>query len=150
MEDRYRIDMLLGCCLLTVGRAADLVWWQFEKDGIPYALHTQCAFRVTHEGVLLVTRSSIYDVFEDNDDPHNNRVFDKNVVKLNQLLPAKVLQVECSPMNDLRIMTGNQLCIEILLIMMRSMSNGGFSGGMSMSRIWLRIRGIVTMNDFIA
>ena len=101
MEDRYRIDMLLGCCLLTVGRAADLVWWQFEKDGIPYALHTQCAFRVTHEGVLLVTRSSIYDVFEDNDDP------------LNQLLPAKVLQVECSPMNDLRIMTGNQLCIEI-------------------------------------
>lgn len=113
MEDRYRIDMLWGCCLLTVGRAADLVWWQFEKDGIPYALHTQCAFRVTHEGVLLVTRSSIYDVFEDNDDPHNNRVFDKNVVKLNQLLPAKVLQVECSPMNDLRIMTGNQLCIEI-------------------------------------
>ena len=57
--------------------------------------------------------NSIYDVFEDNDDPHNNRVFDKNVVKLNQLLPAKVLQVECSPMNDLRIMTGNQLCIEI-------------------------------------
>ena len=37
MEDRYRIDMLLGCCLLTVGRAADLVWWQFEKDGIPYS-----------------------------------------------------------------------------------------------------------------
>ena len=91
MEDRYRIDMLLGCCLLTVGRAADLVWWQFEKDGIPYALHTQCAFRVTHEGVLLVTRSSIYDVFEDNDDPHNNRVFDKNVVETQPIASCESL-----------------------------------------------------------
>ena len=64
MENKYCIDMLLGGELCEIGRVTDLVWWEFEKDGILYSLHTQCSFRVTHEGVSVLTRRSIYNIID--------------------------------------------------------------------------------------
>ena len=113
MENKYCIDMLLGGELCEIGRVTDLVWWEFEKDGILYSLHTQCSFRVTHEGVSVLTRRSIYNIIDEKKDSKSNSLFDKNVITVNCLLPLKVLRVECSNMNDLLIVLSNQVCIEI-------------------------------------
>ena len=55
MFTHYSLDTLLGHSLTAIGRAADLVWWIFDVDGAEYSLHTQCTFRVLHDGEAAAT-----------------------------------------------------------------------------------------------
>lgn len=59
MFAHYSLDTLLGHSLIAIGRAADLVWWIFDVDGAEYSLHTQCTFRVLHDGEAVLSRDEI-------------------------------------------------------------------------------------------
>lgn len=65
MFTHYSLDTLLGHSLTAIGRAADLVWWIFDVDGAEYSLHTQCTFRVLHDGEAVLSRSDIYCIRDD-------------------------------------------------------------------------------------
>ena len=78
--------MLLGGELCEIGRVTDLVWWEFEKDGILYSLHTQCSFRVTHEGVSVLTRRSIYNIIDEKKDSKSNSTPASITTKINATL----------------------------------------------------------------
>lgn len=113
MFAHYSLDTLLGHSLIAIGRAADLVWWIFDVDGAEYSLHTQCTFRVLHDGEAMLSRDEIYCTRDNKPLGKGNSWFDYDVAELAPLLPAKVVSIECSEMNDLTICTENGLCIEI-------------------------------------
>ena len=52
MENKYCIDMLLGGELCEIGRVTDLVWWEFEKDGILYSCIHNVHFVLRMKGFL--------------------------------------------------------------------------------------------------
>ena len=72
------LEVLNGKALWSSGRAADLAWFQFgqrrtvtshngTKEVGEYALHLQCAWRITHKDVVVVGDRDLYYPAEETD-----------------------------------------------------------------------------------
>lgn len=73
------LEVLIGKTLWSSGRAADLEWFQFgehrtintrghTKEVGEYALHVQCAWRITHGDQVVVGNHDLYYPPEETDD----------------------------------------------------------------------------------
>jgi hypothetical protein len=74
------LNVLIGQPLWSSGRAADLEWFQFglrkivkdsrgnEREVGEYALHVQCAWRITHQEQVVVASRDLYSPREESDD----------------------------------------------------------------------------------
>src|ERR1700743_2393557 len=92
------LGVLVGLPLWAIGRAADLAWFEFgnrrtiksrngvEKEVGDYALHVQCAWRITFGDKIVTGRGDIFCAPEQTDEPtptdfnwENGNKFDKVV-----------------------------------------------------------------------
>jgi len=79
-EIEQALSVLVGLPLWGIGRAADLVWLQFgdrravkswrgtDKEVGDYALHLQCAWRITLKGKIVIGRGDIFCPSEESDE----------------------------------------------------------------------------------
>ena len=114
MFSAYCPDLLLGQCLTDVARTPDfVVRWTFSGRPSLYILQTYCGFRVMHEGETILTQRMLFSQTDLKPLTDANRRFDRDVVRLTSLLPAKIVSVKCSDTNDLTLCAENHLRIEI-------------------------------------
>ncbi len=117
METKCNLNMLLGCELFDIGRAADLIWWAFSKGKEAYDLHTQCSCRIKYNGDVILTRSSIY-YYEDEEaaeaEDSHKMLFDylvRNIVR--KILPITVTKIHETATHDIIIEATDDVLIEI-------------------------------------
>jgi hypothetical protein len=75
------VNVLVGLPMWSLGRAADLVWFEFgnrrtvkgykgeEKEVGDYALHVQCPWRITSAESILIGRGDIFCTPEETNEP---------------------------------------------------------------------------------
>ena len=75
------LDVLVGLPLWAIGRAVDLVWFEFgnrktvtgwkgvEKEVGDYALHVMCAWRITLNDKVVTGRADVFCTPEETDEP---------------------------------------------------------------------------------
>jgi hypothetical protein len=80
-EIQKALSVLVGLPLLSLGRAVDLAWFEFgsrktvkgprgdEREVGEYALHVQCAWRITSGDSIVTGRGDIFCTPEETDEP---------------------------------------------------------------------------------
>ena len=52
---------LIGCKLINIGRAMNLVWMIFSQNNIVYSFHIQCPWRIVINNNIMISNVDLYE-----------------------------------------------------------------------------------------